>query len=133
MKRILSAIIFITILCSFAAAETDLKTLSYNELLELHHQLDAEIMSRSEWKEVDIPTGEWVIGEDIPAGNYSVSTTHELGGIITVYQDSEKDDLESDMFVIQKTAPIGKLVLKDGMVLEILVPVSFSPAIGLGF
>ena len=42
--------------------------LSTQELIALRKQVDDEIHSRPEWKEVEVPTGTWHVGTDIPAG-----------------------------------------------------------------
>lgn len=99
MKKLVSFIIVCSVLFSFAYAEVDLSSLSYDELVELSHTLTSEIISRPEWKEVTIPAGQWVVGVDIPEGIYSIKCIDEMA---TVYMDS--DDI---------TTYLGKMMKKD--------------------
>ena len=90
-------------------------------------------MSRPEWKEVKVPSGTWKVGEDIPAGTYGV-TTKSILVTMTIYKSESKDymDLEG-MHMLSSDEPIGKLVLKDGWVVEITSEVYFTPPMSLGF
>ena len=52
MKRILASVMVVLVLCSccaFAESSIDLSKLSYNELLDLCHQVIDELTSRPEW------------------------------------------------------------------------------------
>jgi len=72
--RILS-ILFALILCSapFATAETiDLSGLSFDELVALKEKINIAIWNSKEWQEVEVPQGVWVVGEDIPAGKWTI-------------------------------------------------------------
>lgn len=50
----------------------DLSQLSYQELLELKDHINLAIWESEEWQEVTVPQGVWKVGEDIPAGHWSV-------------------------------------------------------------
>lgn len=70
---ILSALAIALSLAVPAAAENiDLTALSWEELLELKEKITLEQMSRDEWQEVEVPQGVYVVGEDIPAGKWTV-------------------------------------------------------------
>lgn len=57
----------------FAHAETfDLSGLSYDELVALKDQINLAIWNSQEWQEVTVPQGVWKVGEDIPAGHWTV-------------------------------------------------------------
>lgn len=58
---------------TFAHAETfDLSSLSYDELVSLKDQINLAIWNSQEWQEVTVPQGVWLVGEDIPAGTWTV-------------------------------------------------------------
>lgn len=59
---------------SFSFAETiDLSKLSYDELVALKDQINLAIWNSQEWQEVTVPQGVWKVGEDIPAGTWTVT------------------------------------------------------------
>ena len=90
-------------------------------------------MSRPEWKEVKVPTGIWKIGVDIPAGEYSIST--ESPAItVTVYEGESKENGTLVSFnLVTKDEPIGKIVLKEGCIIDLLGSVTFAPPLSLDF
>lgn len=58
---------------AFAAAETiDLSGMTYEELVALKDQINLAIWNSQEWQEVTVPQGVWKVGEDIPAGTWTV-------------------------------------------------------------
>ena len=61
MKRLIALIIAVVCMIPAAAlaAGTDLASLSFDELLALRAALESEIVSRPEWKEVNVPAGTW--------------------------------------------------------------------------
>lgn len=134
MKRVLYILSFCLALAFTAsayavAANFDLSGLSYDELVDLRKQVTLAIMQSDEWKQVTVPMGEYIVGEDIPAGTYTV-TTGENYCSLEIYSNKEKihdyDSLDPET--------IGKLVLQDGQtVLVEYDAVVFSPYIGLGF
>lgn len=72
--RILS-LLFALILSTapFAHAETfDLSGLSFDELVALKDRINLAIWNSQEWQEVTVPQGVWIVGEDIPAGTWTV-------------------------------------------------------------
>lgn len=70
---LLFALILSTI--PFAHAATfDLSGLSYNELVALKDQINIAIWKSQEWQEVTVPQGVWLVGEDIPAGRWTIKT-----------------------------------------------------------
>lgn len=78
MKKILSFIIACAIVLSVpvcAAAEIDLSGMSWQELIDLRAAIMKEQMSRDEWQEVEVPQGVYKVGEDIPAGKWTVRCT----------------------------------------------------------
>lgn len=85
--------------------------------------------------EVVVPMGEYIVGEDIPAGAYSI-TLAEIDSvpmsIITIRSESGK--VEGHYYLMKETDIVGKVTLKEGQTVEISSDsVTFAPYIGLGF
>ncbi len=100
--------------------------LTTQELIAMRKQVDEEIHSRPEWKEVEVPTGTWTVGTDIPAGTYSIrGLTESLFGTVYIYpKDSEHFD---DYYSIGEGNVIGKVVLQDGDRVQNTGAVIFAP------
>ena len=131
MKKLFSVILLVCMIPVFASA-SDLKDLSFDELLALQKSVVSEIMSRPEWKEVTVPGGSWTVGVDIPAGSYCISAG-EKGAYVTIERPGEIFSIVSQG-VRNDSNKIGKIDLKAGDVVTIdNGSVVFSPAIGLGF
>ena len=70
---ILSALAIALSLAAPAAAENiDLTALTWDELLDLKARITMEQLARDEWQEVEVPQGVYVVGEDIPAGKWTI-------------------------------------------------------------
>lgn len=73
MKRLLSVVLVLIVLAASAAADpVDLTGMSFDELVALRDQLNLAIWNSQEWQEVTVPAGVWVVGEDIPAGHWTI-------------------------------------------------------------
>ena len=75
MKKVMT--IFITLalvlaLAPAAFADVDLSGMTFDELVALRDQIDLAIWNSQEWQEVEVPQGVWRVGEDIPAGKWTV-------------------------------------------------------------
>ena len=77
MKKMICAILTLAIFLAVTAAAfadgVDLSSLTWEELLELKAAITLEQWSRDEWEEVEVPRGVWVVGEDIPAGKWTIT------------------------------------------------------------
>lgn len=83
-----------------------------------------------EQKEVTVPRGEYVIGKDIPAGDYTVVS---LGWLATVKVETSAGK-QKGYYCMDEGEQIGKLSLKEGDVLSVTTDdVIFKPYAGLGF
>jgi len=79
MKRFLVILVLVFLVVSSAAAEDiDLSGLSFDQLIQLQSRINMELMQRDEWQEVTVPIGVYLVGKDIPAGKWSVSTTNMM-------------------------------------------------------
>lgn len=75
MKRIAALVTCVSMLFSMSTAifaSVDLSGMSYDELVELKDQINLAIWNSEEWQEVEVPQGIWHVGEDIPAGKWTV-------------------------------------------------------------
>ena len=74
MKKLITVILLLALLLPAAAlAELpDISGLSYDELVQLKDQINLAIWNSQEWQEVTVPQGEWIVGEDIPVGQWIV-------------------------------------------------------------
>ena len=78
MRKFIISIIFIMVLItpiSFSSAlhDIDLFSLSYYELIALRNSIDALIWGSDEWKQATVPAGVYIVGEDIPAGKWTIN------------------------------------------------------------
>lgn len=103
----------------------------YLNLLHIRNQLDEEILARGDWTSIEIPAGKWTVGEDIPAGFYSVTV---VSGKYTSFAIVDTDAYRThNYYTIDENGVVGKVELKDGMVLEIPRPLLFAAPKTLGF
>ena len=103
--------------------------MSYNELINIYKVIIAEIMSRPEWKEVEITEGNWEVGKDIPAGSYSIRSTKDL----SIVRLEDKDGHFVFYKTMGKDEVCGKAEFAQGSVLYISNPVILAPPVLLGF
>lgn len=75
MKKILSLILILALAVpALALADLpDISGLSFEELVQLRDQINLAMWNSQEWQEVVVPVGVWKIGEDIPAGKWTIS------------------------------------------------------------
>ena len=132
MKKILALVVLLAILVTTAASadsldveHVDLTSLSFDELTVLQIRIGDEMVKRPEWFPTEIPAGIWVVGEDLPAGKYSI----ELPDDVTVAQFrvwgakigdySANGGLVYSIWLKESNKYIGKVILEDGYVLEL--------------
>ena len=78
MKKLIASICALALILAMsvtAAAEIDLSGMSWQELIDLRADIMKEQMIRDEWQEVEVPQGLWKVGEDIPAGKWTIRCT----------------------------------------------------------
>lgn len=59
------------------SSESDLSGMTFNELVALKDKINLAIWQSAEWQEVEVPQGVWVVGEDIPAGKWTIKPQDE--------------------------------------------------------
>lgn len=77
MRRLFITIVTLFVLISSfafqsALADVDLSGMSFDELVALRNQIDQAIWASDGWQEVTVPAGVYHIGEDIPAGKWTI-------------------------------------------------------------
>lgn len=73
MKRFLCLLFVLCFLPVLSFADIpDISDLSYDELVALRESINLAIWNSQEWQEVTVPPGLWKIGEDIPAGHWTI-------------------------------------------------------------
>ena len=72
MKKVLAILAALVLASAAAVAEVDLSGMSFQELVALKDQINLAIWSSNEWQEVVVPQGVWKVGEDIPAGKWTI-------------------------------------------------------------
>ena len=74
MKKIAATLlaIMLAMVLASASADVDLTGMTFDELVALKDQINIAIWNCKEWQEVTVPQGVWKVGEDIPAGTWTV-------------------------------------------------------------
>lgn len=73
MKKFIALLLVLLSLTGTVFADTiDLSGMTYKELVALKDQINLAIWNSQEWQEVTVPKGVWKVGEDIPAGHWTV-------------------------------------------------------------
>ena len=75
MKKVMSIFIALALVLALAPAafaDVDLSGMSFDELVALKDQINLAIWNSAEWQEVEVPQGVWRVGEDIPAGKWTI-------------------------------------------------------------
>lgn len=62
-------------------AALDLSKLSFQELTDLKDRINLAIWNSQEWQEVTVPQGVWKVGEDIPAGHWTIKAVGNFTSI----------------------------------------------------
>lgn len=131
MKRFLSVLVTLSLFVTCAFAESvDLEGMTTDDLVALRDAVNAELSKRNfAEKEVIVPAGTYIIGEDIPAGTYTFRST---GDLIRIDITGSKGVYAGH--VLMKDELVGKQPLEEGWTITIAFgAVIFTPYVGLGF
>lgn len=134
MKKLIIAVLIAVMIPVIALADVDLASMSFEELKALQQAINEEIVKRPEWKEVIVPSGKWIVGKDIPAGDYSIKP-YGGGAFLTVENpEGGFGRLVVNQGVRNSSNSIGKVILEEGYIVTVETgSLIFAPAIGLGF
>lgn len=130
MKKLICIVMIMCLFPVVSLAE-DLSSMSYEDLIALSQRIATEIMSRSEWKEVEVPPGTYEIGKDIPAGEYSIKCV-DHNAIIEI--KTANGGWTNKLYeVLSANEVLGKAMLPEGYLISISGNVIFAPPVLLGF
>lgn len=100
MKKLLAVLLVLCLLPWVYAEDIDLSGLSFEELRALQNRIAEEIVSRPEWKEVAVPPGFYVIGRDIPAGDWCIKCGKSQYGFVTIIYNDEINEAGTKVEII---------------------------------
>lgn len=103
MKKLVSFIIAFAALCSPVCAEApafDFSGLSLDQLISIQQQITSKMWETDEWQEVEVPAGVYKIGQDIPAGHWTISRKSRSPFLVwgSALDDSKTDIAKGCMF-----------------------------------
>lgn len=141
MKKIVAMFLILVMQAAsiYVVAGLDLSALSYSELEELKNKIEAEMETREEWPGVYVPSGVYIVGEDIPVGTYSVRLCDQAQkGHVSVWGKAVDDYYGGGGLVLSmvfgwESLFYGKAELKKGWIVEVKGDCYFGPPIKLGF
>ena len=109
----------------------DISGLSSDELIELTRQISFKLFGEKLTNGVEVPSGEYIIGTDIPAGTYRLEVCFpNAGGSLSV--SNEKGQVyHSFLGEFWGVVEIGKIVLTDGSIFNTSSSLRFFPYTGL--
>ena len=128
MKKTICALLICVLLASSSiavAADIDLSSMTYAELVNLQAKIQRAIMETEEWQEVSVPAGLYQVGVDIPAGKWNVSMRNKWARIkIGTKLESNLNEVSSkspDYYTVQinKDVPSQVISFIDGQYVEI--------------
>ena len=106
MRKLAIIIIVIVMLPVISFAEFDLSSMSLEELQTLRENVCSEILSRSKWDSVTVPAGFYVVGEDIPAGHWTIKYK-DPWALVTYFSKTDETGKNPDIFSGYYAATIG--------------------------
>ena len=129
MKKLVSILLLLALILPAAASAwnelPDISTLSSDDLITLVHQIQVKLFSENLEKGIVIYPGEYIVGEDIPAGSYRIEVilpkeAYAYGSALVHDPDdmfvSVSGDITGDGY-----ENIGKITMKDGQIFDVEV------------
>ena len=137
MRKVITFVLLLALILALAvpASAAKVSEMTYEELIQLRHRVDQEIISRPEWKETIVPSGRYIVGEDIPVGSYSIKLPEgEVYANFIVFgieYGNYKDNggLLYNEGVSENNPLLGKVTLKSGNVVYITGSLIFAPPV----
>lgn len=140
MKKLLITLLLTAILspAAIASVDIDIASLSLDELLALRQQVDAAIWENEDWHEALVPQGDYIVGKDIPAGDWSISLgvdDPDAFGEIKIIKDEQTHDEDQYLGLMKdEVLQPGNTInvkLKDGNYVSFLwCPMRITPYTG---
>ena len=131
MKKILLPIIVFFMIClpvSIIASDgIDLSDMSFEELLNLQEMITKKLWESDGWQEVEVPVGVYKVGEEIPAGKWTVSRATDEYTYFRVGNTFE--DGEVGWYTVTADLETStNIIIEDGQYIEVsYFPVVFTP------
>lgn len=85
------------------SADIPLYKLPYDELVKLKNRINLSMWMREDWQEVTVPQGTWKVGEDIPAGHWTVKCA-ETVSYATINWGDRLDENGQDISFLGKSS-----------------------------
>lgn len=127
MKRLLAILLAIMILVPATASASNSNRLKWNkrfitleeeELMDANYALQQVIFKKfADVDGVTVPSGTYIIGEDIPEGTYRIEFENIPDTIVGFICASDSEDDVSFFINESASTSIGKIELKEGMTL----------------
>lgn len=126
MKRFFCFLLVLVLLPVVSLADLpDLSGLSYDELLELSYLVQNMLFEQALPDGLLVPAGDYIVGADIPAGEFRADVVSDVGGYVQVYKS--KSDMENSPLSYISEIYLGnmwgtlvfRLVLEEGNYLKI--------------
>lgn len=143
MKKFVVIIVFVLLFVSVlsVSAQYDLSGLSYEGLQEIVSQAQKEMMTRPEFQSVEVPTGLYTVGKEIPAGTWTITTTNRLTQVITgSILDTGNNEIKTGAgegwycLNVDSNNPIQNITLTEGYYVEVnIYSAIFSTPTGVSF
>ena len=120
MKKFVSTLFLLVLLLNTCAAfaELDLSLYSNDELIALETAIQAEKIERGIAKSATLYAGVYVIGEDIPAGVYSIETLKGVADHLYIYDETGRQVASYAIGTASDRSPIGRVELKEHYTIE---------------
>lgn len=97
MKRLITIFLILAlILPTPSVAESVFADYSVEQLYVILSALRNELLSRSQWEEVTVPPGNYVVGEDIPAGHWTIRYTKGEYCLIEYFKNANETGIEPE-------------------------------------
>ena len=131
MKKVLCVLLVIALVGAAAYAAIDLSGMSFEELLDLKARVDKALWASDELQKVLVPSGDYVIGDDIPAGRWTIFVSGSDSSYVHI--EDEKGGYVDSYYLTNGER--ANVTLKDGYVIELNGQIFFTPYTGaaLGF
>ena len=128
MKKMICLLsFFCMLLTGVAFAELDISGLSFDELIALQATINQAIWNSDGWKEVTVPEGVYKIGEDIPAGRWTLKRAKNDYTYMRVGKRFTEGKVSGYTFTSEVEEEVN-LILEEGSYIEILHnPLIFTP------
>jgi hypothetical protein len=126
MRKLTAIILALAVLFALSPVMAeDFESMSIQQLLALRSSIEAELLARGDHDSFTVPPGEYLIGIDIPAGQYSISLKDPSSYGASIYTHKNEAEFRKGgydrTFSLRSAgdAVVGKVTLYEGEILEI--------------